>query len=128
MAKTASWIFGVIFIIVGVWGFFTQNVLGFIAADAWSSIIHIIVGVVLLVLASKPSAGTALKSVGIIYVIFAILGFWQSTTVLFGVFTTNATTNWFYLIVGVIIAVLGFTGKTGSSVMPPAPTTPAPQM
>ena len=121
MAKTASWIFGVIFIIVGVWGFFTQTVLGFIAADAWSSIIHIIVGVVLLVLASKPSAVMALKTIGVIYVVWAILGFlgWGFTG-------EDSVTTWFYLIVGVIIAVLGFTDKKGAA--PMAPSSPAPQM
>ena len=62
MAKKASWIFGVIFIIAGLWGFFAPPAIGFIAADAFSSIVHVIVGVVLLIMASKPSAATTLKT------------------------------------------------------------------
>lgn len=122
MAKTASWVFGVIFIIAGVWGFFAQPAVGFIAADWLSSLVHVVVGVVLLALASKPSAGTALKTVGIIYVIFAILGFVQGASVLFGVFATSQVTNWFYLIVGIVIAALGFSSKGSAS------AAPAPQM
>jgi len=125
MAKTVSWVFGVIFIIAGVWGFFAQPAIGFIAADRLSSLVHLVVGVVLLAVASKPSAVTALKTVGIVYVIFAILGFVQSSTVLFGIFATDAVTNWFYLVVGVVIAILGFSTKTGAA--PMAPSAPAPQ-
>ncbi len=130
MAKTASWVFGVIFVIAGIWGFFATPVVGFIAADTLSSVVHLVVGIVLLVLASKPSAATALKTVGIIYVIFAVLGFFQGGTVLFGTFVTDAATNWFYLVVGIVIAALGFSAK-GDMAMPAAPSAPsgsAPQM
>ena len=61
----------------------------------------------------------ALKTVGIIYVIWAIIGF-----IGWGFTGEDSVTTWFYLIVGVIIAVLGFTDKNGVS----APSAPAPQM
>ena len=119
MAKTSAWVFGVIFIIAGVWGFFAQPSVGFIAADWLSSLVHLVVGVIILALAAKPSAGDALKTVGIIYVVFALLGFVQGSWVLFGIFATDQVTNWFYLIVGIVVAALGFSSKNDS---------PAPQM
>jgi predicted tellurium resistance membrane protein TerC len=80
--------------------------IGFIAADYVSSVIHIIVGLILLIVAQKPSAAGALKIFGIIYVILGILG------LVGGEFMANdATTAWFYLIVGVVVAVLGFSSK-----------------
>ena len=82
MAKTSAWVFGVIFIIAGVWGFFAQPSIGFIAADWLSSLVHVVVGIVLLALAGKPAAANALKTVGIIYVVLAILGFFQSNFIL----------------------------------------------
>lgn len=121
MAKTSAAIFGVIFVVAGIWGLFSDWAIGFIAADVLSSIIHIVVGLVLLITAGKPSAASTLKTVGIIYVIFAILGFIQGDTVLFGAFVTDTTTNVFYLIVGVVVAILGFSSKKGMSA-------PAPQM
>ncbi|OHA17213.1 MAG: hypothetical protein A3C79_02720 [Candidatus Taylorbacteria bacterium RIFCSPHIGHO2_02_FULL_45_28] len=111
MAKTSAVVLGAILVIVGIWGLFSNTAVGFVAADYLSSIIHIIVGLVLLLVASKPSVGMALKTVGIIYVIFAILGFVQGDTVLFGAFVTDMTTNVFYLIVGLVIAILGFSSK-----------------
>ncbi len=117
MAKTASWVFGVILVIGGLWGFFAQPAIGFVAADTLSSIIHVVAGVVLLALAAKPSAGMVLKVVGIIYVVLALLGFlgWNFIA-------ADGVTNWFYLVVGVVMAALGFAGKGGSS------AAPAPQM
>ena len=116
MAKTASWVFGVILVIGGVWGFFAQPAIGFIAADTLSSVMHVIAGVVLLALAAKPAAGTTLKVIGIIYVVWALLGFLSWNFV-----AADTVTNWFYLVVGIVVAALGWSSK-GSA----APT--APQM
>lgn len=115
MAKIAAMVFGVIFLIAGIWGFFSDSVVGFIAADRLSSIIHIIAGIALLVTAKKAASAQMLRTVGILYVIFAILGFINNPTVLFGTFATSAASNWFYLVVGVILTVLGFSGKKGMS-------------
>lgn len=124
MAKTAAWVFGVIFVIAGIWGFFAQPAVGFIGANVLSSLIHLVVGVILLVVAGKSSVGTALKTVGIIYVVWAILGMlgWGAWSA-----ASDSTTNWFYLVVGVVIAAIGFFGskKGGMATMPPAS---APQM
>jgi hypothetical protein len=110
MAKTSAAIFGVIFVVAGIWGLFSDMAIGFIAADYVSSVIHIIVGLILLIVAQKPSAAGALKIFGIIYVILGILG------LVGGEFMANdATTAWFYLIVGVVVAVLGFSSKKGMS-------------
>ena len=125
MAKTTAWIFGVIFVVVGIWGFFVQpgSVLGFIAASVFSSVVHLIVGVVLLVVAGKPSVVVTLKTVGILYVIFGIMSF------LSWVFPASSATAWFYLVVGIVIAALGWSAKKGSAVPPPsAPVSPAPQV
>lgn len=119
MAKTIAIVFGVIFLVAGVWGLVSAPAVGFIAADTLSSVVHIVVGLVLLVASVKSSAGAALRAVGIIYIIFAILGLVQGDWVLFGAFATDSVTNWFYLIVGIVVAALGFASK--SDVAAPAP-------
>lgn len=121
MAKTSAIVFGIIFLIAGIWGLFMSPVIGFIAADKVSSIIHIIVGIVLLVMSKKNASGT-LKTIGIIYIIFAILGFIGGTTVLH-LFVTDMATTWFYLVVGIIVAALGWSSKKGMAA-PAAPATP----
>lgn len=117
MTKTSAAVFGVIFVIAGIWGLFAKLAIGFIAADYVSSIIHIVVGLVLLIVAAKPAAVTTLKTVGIIYVIFGILGLISGTSVI-GLFVTDMTTSIFYLVVGIVVAVLGFSAKKGMSSAP----------
>jgi len=119
MAKTSAWVFGVIFIIAGVWGFFGGNTaVGFLAADWLSSLVHVVVGVVLLALAAKPAVVNTLKAVGVVYVVIAVLGFIQGSWVLGGVFATSQVSNWFYLVVGIVIAVLGFVSRDSVSSSP----------
>jgi hypothetical protein len=118
MAKTSSIVFGIIFIIAGIWGFISSPILGIFAADTMSSVVHIIVGIILLAMAAKPAAVATLKTIGVIYVIFAIIGFISGSSML-GIFTVNAGANWLYLILGIVIAVLGWSGKESSSPMAP---------
>lgn len=108
MAKTTSIVFGIIFVIAGLLGFVNNPIFGIFAADTVSSILHIIVGIVLLAMASKPSAVGTLKTIGILYVIFAIIGFISGSSVL-GLFVVNGAANWLYLVLGIIIAVMGWT-------------------
>jgi len=126
MAKTTAWVLGAVYVIAGVWGLFGSSPLGFMAYDMTSSIVHIVVGIVLLALASKPQVGMALKVVGILYVVFAVAGFVQGNTVL-GLFKVDNLTTWVYLVLGLVGAGLGFAAK-GSSETPSNPVSPAPQV
>lgn len=120
MAKTVSWVLGVVLVIAGVWGFFGGDTsVGFLASSVLSSIIHVVIGVIVLAMAGKPSAGMTLRVVGIIYVILGLLGFFDWSFI-----PVSSATNWFYLIVGVVVAVLGFTSKGASAAAPAS----APQM
>ena len=113
MAKTAAIIFGIILLIVGIWGFFGGGMsVGVFAADVTSSVIHVVLGIILLAVSAKPSAGATLKTLGIIYIILAILGFIGGGTIL-GFIATNSAANWLYLVVGIILAACGWSGKKG---------------
>lgn len=121
MAKTSAIIFGIILVLAGILGFFTNPVVGLIAASTLSNIIHIILGLILLIVAAKPGAGMTLKVIGIIYVIWGILA-------LVGV-TADHVTGWTYLVIGIIVAALGFASKKGmSSSAPAAPMSTPSQM
>ena len=113
MAKTAALVIGIIFIIIGIWGFFQNPVLGVFDANTTHSIVHLIFGIILVACASKAAA-TALKWVGIIYIIVAIIGFIQGSSVL-GIIDVNAADNWLHLVLGIVIAIFGFAGAKGSA-------------
>jgi hypothetical protein len=119
MAKTSAIVFGIIFLIAGVLGLVASPVLGMFAFGSVASIIHIIVAIVLFAVASKPGAVGALKTIGIIYVIFFILSLLNVT------FLGDSASGWLYLILGLILAILGFSVKKGGSMAAPSA---APQM
>ncbi len=111
MIKKSAILFGAVFIVVGIWGFFSNLILGIFAADIVSNIIHIIVGIILLLVAAKPSAIMTMKVVGILYIIFAIFGFISGAKVL-GIFVVNNATSWLYIVLGIVIAVIAWSGNT----------------
>jgi len=130
MAKTASLVIGIVFLIVGILGFIPNGIVGdegtFMTNGLHDSI-HILFGLILLFVSVKAAskASTALKVTGIIYLILAIIGFIQGTTVL-GIIPVNGADNWLHLVLGVVISTLGFTGKKDDSMSASAPV--APQM
>ncbi len=113
MAKTSAIVFGIIFLIAGVWGLVASPVLGVFGFTTVASIVHIIVGIVLLATAGR-SAVSMLKTVGIIYVIFFILSLLSVATL------GDSASGWLYLILGLVMAILGFSGKKGGSAAPSA--------
>ena len=125
MAKKSALTFGIIFLVVGIWGFIQTPILGVFDADGMHSVVHLIFGVVLTAVALWASAKSAvtLKVVGILYIIVAIWGFFSSPVL--GFINVNAADNWLHLVLGIVIAAFGFAAKEGSVA---APTASAPQM
>jgi hypothetical protein len=128
MAKKSALVFGIIFLLVGILGFIPGNgIVGTEAtfeANALHNVVHLIFGLILVIIAVKSaekSVGT-LKVVGVIYILLAIIGFVQETSIL-GIVPVNGADNWLHLILGVLIAALGFAAKknTVSSSAPIAP-------
>ena len=111
MAKTSAIVFGVIFIIAGIWGFVSSPVLGLFGFTILASAVHVIAGIVLLAIAGKSSAIRTLKTVGIIYVVFFVLSLLGVT--LLG----NTTSGWLYFILGFVITILAFSGKKHATVV-----------
>ncbi len=120
MAKKSALVIGIVFLLVGILGFIPgHGIVGMGATfetDALHNIIHLVFGIVLIWVALKAShkAVTALKVTGVIYLILAIVGFIQGTTIL-GIVPVNAADNWLHLVLGIVIGALGFAGGKGAS-------------
>ncbi|MES2216690.1 MAG: DUF4383 domain-containing protein [Patescibacteria group bacterium] len=131
MAKKSALVFGIIFLIVGILGFIPNGIVGMGAtfeAGTLHNVIHLIFGLVLVWVAVKSAhkAATTLKVVGIIYLILAIIGFIQDSTIL-GIVAVNSADNWLHLVLGIVIAALGFASKKEMA-MPSSIPSSAPQM
>ncbi|MBI2575961.1 DUF4383 domain-containing protein [Candidatus Woesearchaeota archaeon] len=101
--KTFAKIVGVVLILLGLIGFFSNPVLGYFGVNSLQNIVHLIGGVLGLVLANKGSGKAFNKWLGIIGVILAILGFIPSTAaLLLSVLGINQAITVLHLIVGVV--------------------------
>lgn len=120
MAKTFGWIFGVIFVVIGILGFFSNPIIGegaLFETDLTHNLIHLIIGLVLLFVASKGEGASSLwlKIFGVVYLLIAVVGFFSvdmsGAGSFFGVFSLNSADNWLHLIVGVLLLIGGFVSK-----------------
>ena len=109
-AKTAAMVLGIIFLIVGALGFVANPFVGpngIFLTNPMHDWVHIGSGIVLLLGAYSPlGAGMALRVVGIIYAIVAVLGFVMGDMV-FGI-AMNMADHWLHVVLAVVILYAGF--------------------
>ena len=119
MAKKLAMVFGVIFVIVGLLGFFSNPLVGahgYFMTDTFHNVVHLLIGIIMLAMAGS-AAGTSLTVFGIIYLLLAIVGFVQGGSgKLLGLVAYNAADNWLHLVVGVVLLAAGFSGKKAPAV------------
>ncbi len=115
MSKKLAGIFGVVFVLVGFLGFFSNPIVGavgYFETDLVHNLVHLLIGVVLLlVVATAPGKSNLwLKIVGALYLVLALFGFLSITDsgTLFGLVRMNNADNYLHLLLGVIIFGAGF--------------------
>jgi len=118
MTKTIATLFGVIYLIVGVAGFFPQlggsmsmasnTLLGVASVNVLHNIVHLIIGLAGLS-GGRTDAGAAAfgKTFGVILIVIGLLGF--LTPNLIGILPIGGYDIWIHLVTGAILAYVGFT-------------------
>lgn len=111
-AKTAAIVFGIVFVLVGVLGYIPNPIVGpdgIFVTNSTHNIVHIVSGIVLLLGAySSLGASTALKIIGVVYGIVAVLGFVMMGDMLLGMIAMNAADRWLHVALAVVILIAGF--------------------
>ncbi|MDB5259729.1 MAG: TonB-dependent siderophore receptor [Candidatus Taylorbacteria bacterium] len=130
MAKKLSIVFGIVFIIVGILGFIPNPLVsatGFFGVDTVHTIVHLVIGIILLVVGLKcaKTSAAVLIVVGAVYLLLAIIGFFGVTSIL-GFLNVNTPDNWLHAVLGIVIIIAGIMGKKCNSEMaaPAAPVAP----
>ena len=109
-----SWLYlsGVILIVVGILGFFSNPLVGpdgFVATDNPHNIVHILIGVWGLMAArSEVNAINFCKIAGVVYLVLGALGFVQPDG--FGLVPLGGNDVWLHLVLGAVLAYFGFVG------------------
>jgi len=112
-AKMAAIVIGIVFVIVGVLGFIPNPIVGpsgIFVTNTLHDLIHLISGIVLLAGAfSSLGSSMALKIIGIVYALVAVLGFFAlSNGMLLGLIPVNSADQWLHVVLAVVILVAGF--------------------
>ena len=109
-AKTAAMVIGIVFLIVGALGFIPNPIVGrdgIFLTNPLHDWVHIGSGIVLLIGAySGLGPSLALKIVGVIYGIVAVLGFVMGDMV-FGI-AMNMADHWLHVVLAIVILYAGF--------------------
>lgn len=122
-AKTASIIFGIVFLVVGFLGLVPNPIISnshdaLFHADGVHSTVHIVSGILFLLIAfAKPSfAATFCKIFGVVYFLLGVVGFMnigdEGITQLLGFLHVNGPDNYLHLVLGVVIFAGGMLEPT----------------
>ena len=114
MLKKLAYVFGVVFLLLGVLGFVPGattdgHLLGIFDVSPLHNIIHLLSGVAALALASMGNEKAKLyfQVFGVVYLIVTIVGFIQGTTVL-GLIGVNSADNLLHLAISAVALYAGF--------------------
>jgi uncharacterized protein DUF4383 len=117
MSKNLLWVFGVVFVLVGVLGFIPNPIVGhsmdaLFMTNTLHDIVHLLFGVVMIwaAVSAPEKASTVFKVSGAIYLLLAVLGFLMipSGGNLLGLVTMNMADHWLHVVLGVVILGAGF--------------------
>ncbi len=119
MFKKLAMLFGAVFVLVGLLGFVPafspvhsdgmRYLVGLFMVGGVHNVIHLLSGAAALLAAfySEKAAKTYFQVFGLVYLLVTVIGFIQKTTVL-GIFDVNTADNFLHLVLGVVIAGIGF--------------------
>lgn len=106
---------GVIFIIIGIWGFFQNPILGLFLINPMHNWVHLISGIFAVIFAStgEYQARQFAKVFGVIYGLLAIAGFFIADEYYFGFLRTNTADDWLHLFLAAAFLYLGYSRVYG---------------
>jgi hypothetical protein len=110
-AKMAAIVLGIVFVVIGLLGFVNNPVLGIFQVNLAHNIVHLVSGLVLLAGAySSLGSGMALKIIGVVYALIAILGFFlvSADGMLLGFIAMNEADKWLHVVLAIVILAAGF--------------------
>jgi hypothetical protein len=122
MVKTASLVFGIVFLLIGLLGFFTTGMamdadpataprlLGLFPVNALHNAVHVAFGIWgLLAARSWDAARTYCRVGGVAYIVLAVLGLVSPSG--FGLVPLGGNDIWLHVVLGLALAGVGFTTR-----------------
>lgn len=122
MEKALLWVFGVVFVLVGLLGWVPNPLVGMgglFETNHAHDLVHLIIGVVFILVAlfAAHQASMTLKIIGAVYLLVAVLGFVMAPQggALLGLIETNTYDHYLHVVLGVVLLAAGFWAPKGMS-------------
>ena len=118
MAKSIVMVLGVVFVLIGILGFFNDPILGLFEVDAVHNIVHLLSGIVAIAMASRGEAGAIQygKIFGVVYALVTVLGFILGSGLLLGLMEINGADNVLHLLLAIVLLYVGFGVRANNTV------------
>lgn len=112
LTKSVTWILGIVLVLVGVAGFFTNGMLLVFQVDTVHNIVHLLSGVVGIAAAASGDKYSRLYLIlfGLVYGLVTVVGFVNAGDIL-GLFTVNDADNYLHAAIAVVSLGVGFGSK-----------------
>jgi hypothetical protein len=104
-------VFGAIFIVVGIVGFFDNPVVsptGLFRVNDAHNWLHIVTGLLFLAGAYMRTPVMTIRAIAVLYVVVTIIGFAWRGPMLFDAIAMNMADNWLHAAVAAILLLVGF--------------------
>ncbi|MEK6846577.1 MAG: DUF4383 domain-containing protein [Nanoarchaeota archaeon] len=105
--KTWAWIFGIVLIVIGLWGFASDSILGYFDVNPAHNVVHLVTGLLFVWAAWKGPAKTWNTWLGVIYILVGIVGFFGVLEFL----AVNTADNWLHVAIGLVALLVGVIAK-----------------
>ncbi len=112
LVKPVTWLLGVVFLLVGVLGFFMDPILGLFEVNMLHNVVHLASGAVALIVAGMgigPSR-TYLQVFGLVYLVVTVAGLLNLTFVT-DLLEINHSDNLLHLAISAVLLLVGFGSK-----------------
>jgi hypothetical protein len=116
--RTAGFIIGIVFIVVGVLGFIPNPIIsadGLFVVNAAHNFVHLISGAVILAGVYSFGSALGLKIIGVVYALVAVLGLIMGGDMLLGMIAMNMADHWLHVVLAVVILLAGFALPDGGT-------------
>ena len=101
--KTYALVLGIVLLLVGLWGFFTNSILGIFGVNALQSVLHLIAAAFGIWQGTKGDGKTYNTWLGWIGVVLGVLGFVPGVSgLLASLFNINSGISWLHIVIGIV--------------------------
>jgi len=115
MVKSMAFLFGVVFLLVGILGFVPavtkdQMLLGIFHVNGAHNVVHLLSGAVALFcgMSSGNASRMYFRIFGVVYAAVAVMGFMMGDTLLLGLISNNTAVTWLHVAIAAVSLLLGF--------------------